>query len=101
MFFKILTDIRALGPRLEPTNSDFSRISDDSLEISHIIHQTFISVDEEGTEAAAVTAVSMMLTCCPPEEEEIVEFKCDRPFLFLIIDNSDNGILFMGKFVKP
>ena len=96
-----MENIRALGPKLDSTNSDFSRISDDHLEISQIIHQTFISVDEEGTEAAAVTAAVMIVGCCMPIEEEIVDFKCDRPFLFVIHGNSDNGILFLGKYVKP
>ena len=99
-FFKISGHIRALAPGLDSPKSDLSRISDEPLEIPQIIHQTFISVDEEGTEAAAVTSVGVFGNCLR-NEEEIVDFKCDRPFLFLIHDTSDNGILFMGKYVKP
>ena len=66
------------------------------------MHQTFISVDENGTEAAAATAVQIGLTSVlEPEYEEIIEFKCDRPFMFIIHETVKNGILFIGKFVKP
>ena len=82
--------------------ADFSGMSDDpnGLYISKVIHQAVVEVNEEGTEAAAATAVVMMKRCAlrePPPEE----FKCDRPFLFVIHDKKRGGILFVGKFAKP
>ncbi len=80
--------------------SDFTGISlDEKLKISEIIQKTFVNVDEDGTEAAAVTGVQ--ITGAISQIVELpYEFKCDRPFLF-IIHTADNGILFMGKYVKP
>jgi serpin B len=82
--------------------SDFTGISlDEKLKISEIIQKTFVNVDEDGTEAAAVTGVQIVSgTISQIVEPPPYEFKCDRPFLF-IIHTADNGILFMGKYVKP
>ena len=82
--------------------ADFGGISDDSagLFISKVVHKAVIEVNEEGTEAAAASAVVMVKRCALvldiPEE-----FKCNRPFLFVIHDKKTNGILFFGKLVKP
>jgi len=81
--------------------SDFTGISlDEKLKISEIIQKTFVNVDEDGTEAAAVTGVQIVSGLASQIVELPYEFKCDRPFLF-IIHTADNGILFMGKYVKP
>ncbi len=65
--------------------------------INKIIHQSFIEVDEAGTEAAAATAVVMKrVTSLPPSARETV-FKADRPFMYLITNNITNNILFMGQ----
>jgi serpin B len=82
--------------------ADFTGINKDptGLYISKVIHKAVVEVNEEGTEAAAATAVIMMTRCMriePPPEE----FKCDRPFIFLIHDNQDNTVLFLGKYSKP
>jgi len=102
--FKLTQSIKNMGADLafDPINSDFSGISNHKLAISQIVHQTFIEVDEHGTEAAAATAVQMVLTCAfnPMPEPDPIEFKCDRPFIF-VIHTADNGILFMGKHVQP
>ena len=64
-----------------------------------MIHQTFIDVDEEKTEAAAATAVMMMrATALPMEEEKLqAEFHADHPFMYFIVDNYTGTILFMGR----
>lgn len=81
--------------------SDFSGISGTGpLSISKILHQAVIDVNEHGTEAAAATVAFMMLGCSRSVEKPIM-FRCDRPFLFVIIDKGQNGILFIGKYVKP
>ena len=82
-------------------NADFTGIAENSdLYISKVIHQAVVEVNEEGTEAAAATAVIMMrrsaMNIDLPEE-----FICNRPFLFVIHEKQCNGVLFIGKYVKP
>ena len=79
--------------------ADFSGISDVSLLISEVIHKTYIDVNEEGTEAAAVTAVVMELTSVEPADERII--RLNRPFLFAITENESNSIVFIGKMEAP
>jgi len=66
--------------------------------ISDVLHKAFVAVDEEGTEAAAATAVIMKLGASP---EESILMKLDHPFLFLIRDNSSGTILFIGRVLNP
>jgi serpin B len=83
--------------------ADFSGISpiarETGLYIKKVIHQANIDVDEKGTEAAAATAVVMATGGGPMTRE--VEFRVDRPFLFLIRDVPTGAILFMGRVVDP
>ena len=60
-----------------------------------VIHKAFIEVNEEGTEAAAATAVVMFAYCMPPQ------FTANQPFLFVIRDRRAGAILFMGRVAKP
>ena len=79
--------------------ADFSGMTGTKdLFISDVFHKAFVSVDEEGTEAAAATAVVMSLTAAP---ENPLRLEVDRPFLFLIRDIQTNSILFMGRVVEP
>ena len=79
--------------------ADFSGMTGSrDLYISKVIHQSFIEVNEEGTEAAAATAVIMSgksISLGPKI------FKADHPFLFFIIHKPTNTILFMGRFIEP
>jgi serpin B len=95
----------------DPEYANFSGIYDEDkitnpdekkLYISKVIHQAFVDVQEEGTEAAAATAV-IMDTCesVEPDPEPTREFKADHPFLFFIEDTRTNCILFMGKIEAP
>ena len=78
--------------------ADFSRINPGGgLYISRVIHKTFVEVNEEGTEAAAVTIVEMLETASPATTRMIV----DRPFVFVIWDHTTSAILFIGKIVEP
>jgi serpin B len=63
--------------------------------ISDVIHQAFVEVNEEGTEAAAATAVIV------PKAGPTTQFRADHPFLFLIQDDETGAILFMGRVVAP
>jgi len=62
-----------------------------------VIHQTFIDVQEEGTEAAAATIVELRESA----EPQPLIFHADKPFIYLIKENSTGAILFMGKVGKP
>ncbi len=81
--------------------ADFTRIHPaGNLFISRVIHQTFIDVQEEGTEAAAATIVEISLTSIGGGGSPIY-FKADKPFLYLIKENSTGAIVFIGKVGKP
>jgi serpin B len=67
--------------------------------ISAALHKAFIEVNEEGTEAAAATAVIMTMGAAAPEP--MPEFRADHPFLFLIRDKKSGAILFMGRVMDP
>ncbi|MFH1895021.1 MAG: serpin family protein [archaeon] len=84
-------------------NADFTGMFDstkttENLFISQVIHKAFVKVDEEGTEAAAATAVVMGATSAMPD---FTEFRADHPFIFLIQENSTGSILFIGKVADP
>jgi serpin B len=79
--------------------ADFSGITDaEQLFISEVIHQANIDVDEEGTEAAAATAVVMRATSAP---EPPVLVRIDRPFLFALRDVPTGAVLFLGRVGDP
>lgn len=65
--------------------------------ISRIRHKAFVEVNEEGTEAAAATAVAMVTKALPGGPV----FRADHPFLFLIRDNATGAILFLGRMADP
>lgn len=80
--------------------ADFSGMSGTrELFISAVIHKAYVDVNEEGTEAAAATAVTVKLTSVLPDRR--VVFRADHPFLFLIRDNKSGSILFIGRVMNP
>jgi serpin B len=68
------------------------------LYINEVIHKAFVKVNEEGTEAAAATAVVMELKSMPMD---VIELKVDRPFIFVIRDIPTGTTLFVGRVVDP
>lgn len=82
-------------------NADFTKMikDGDSLEISEVKQKTFIDVNEEGTEAAAVTSVAISETSAPIHAPFVLEV--NRPFFFAITDDETDTILFMGSISKP
>jgi len=68
-----------------------------NLYISNVKHKTFVKVNEEGTEAAAVTSVEMTLKAVPFK----ILMRIDRPFIFAIRENRSGTILFIGKIAEP
>lgn len=90
--------LKLMGMNTAFTNgADFSRMSDVPLMISDVIHKTYIDVNEEGTEAAAATAVIMKATSSLITNEPVV-VKIDKPFVYVIKDNVNDEILFIGEY---
>jgi serine protease inhibitor len=92
-------DLAALGMGIafDPVRADFAGMADvapDRLFITKVIHKTFVDVNEEGTEAAAVTSVGVGLTSAPPSMD------IDRPFLFVLRERLTGVILFLGQLTR-
>ncbi|MDI6804449.1 MAG: serpin family protein [Bacteroidota bacterium] len=100
-FKKSLNDVlRAMGMEIafDYRRANFTNISKvGDLHITNVLHKTFVDVNEEGTEAAAVTSVEIGVTSI----RESFVMRVDRPFFFVIRDNHSNSLLFMGKIVEP
>lgn len=95
---KILNDqLQALGMQdaFNPSMADLSGISDENIFVSFVKQHTFVDVNEEGTEAAAVTTIGIELTSVPDF------FAVDKPFIFAIREQSTNTLLFIGKVMAP
>ncbi len=103
--FKIETKYKLKKPLIEMgiikafTNSaNFKGMNGRSdLMIDDVIHQAFIEIDENGTEAAAATAVVVRAKSLP----NVYYVNLNRPFVFIIKENYMNSVLFMGKFMNP
>jgi serpin B len=81
--------------------ADFSGISAaETLKVSAVIHQTFLDVDEDGTEAAAATAVSFEDTAAAIPETPVV-MNVDRPYLLAIVDRQTKTLVFVGRILDP
>lgn len=94
-----------LKDAFDGNQADFTGISDATrgpLFLSQVSHKAFIAVDEEGTEAAAVTAL-IAEDAAEGIEEEIkpINFRADRPFIYLIRDRRSGAVLFMGRVLDP
>ncbi len=88
-----------MGIAFEEGAADFSgmRPTPPDLFISEVKHKTFVEVNEEGTEAAAVTSIEVGTTAMP----ETFYMVLDRPFFFAIADDITGTILFMGSVLEP
>ena len=99
---KLKTPLKALGMVAPFEAADFSGMSDgDALTISEVIHQAFVKVDEEGTEAAAATAVIFAGTTAEPAPPAPLTVRADKPFLFIIRDDRTGAPLFVGRITDP
>lgn len=98
-FKEVLNDyLIAMGMGIAFTGqSDLSSLFAEDLDlvISRVIHQSFLEVNETGSEAAAATVVEIELTSLPPA------LRVDQPFLFFIRERNSNTILFSGKLINP
>jgi len=86
-------------PTAFSTDADFSGMDGrKDLFISFVVHQAFVDVNEEGTEASAATGVGMKLTAAIMEP---TIFRADHPFIFIIQERDTGSILFLGRVVNP
>lgn len=102
--FSLADTLKSMGmtDAFDANKADFSGMTtQDKLFISAVLHKAFVAVDEDGTEAAAATAVVMSMTSAMPMPEQMKVFKADHPFLFLIRHNSTGAILFLGRVADP
>ncbi|XP_047490062.1 leukocyte elastase inhibitor-like [Penaeus chinensis] len=73
-----------------------------NITVDKAIHKAFVEVNEEGTEAAAVTAAILVFKSASSSRDDLpVQFHCNRPFVFLIQDNDTQNVLFVGAFKRP
>ena len=101
--FRLAEKLRAMGivDAFVANAADFSGMATiEKLFISEVIHKAFVAVDEEGTEAAAATAVMMVGTGMQVPTEPKV-FTADHPFIFLIQHKASGSILFIGRVTEP
>ena len=92
--YNLIPKLQDLGITLIFDGGDFSGISDTYMFVSKAVQDAYVNVNEEGTEAAAVTTIVI-------KESEPLTFTADRPFLFFIQDDESGAILFMGRLSDP
>ena len=91
----------AAGPlSVTDFTADFSAMADEPLFVSEVKQKSFVEVNEEGTEAAAVTTATV-LAAAVFRPEKSFEMIVDRPFLFVIADDQTKSVLFMGMIYNP
>lgn len=81
-----------------PELANFKGITDSDIYISRVRHKSFVEVNEEGTEAAAVTSIEFRETAMPSEP---LTFYVDRPFVFALREKTTNSLMFIGKVMEP
>ncbi len=93
--------LQALGMDVifDSNQADFSHLSDVVTHVDEVKHKTYIDVNEEGTEAAAVTSIGIRATSISPVQP--FQMTVDRPFFYAIRDNQTGTLLFMGTVVNP
>lgn len=101
----MLNDVlKAMGMKeaFSEATADFTKMTDEKpgLYISAVLHKAYVDVNEEGSEAAAATAVVMM-TRSMARPRPVPVFRADHPFVFMIRDRETGSILFMGRVMNP
>ena len=102
--FSLAETLKAMGMRsaFDRQAADFTGVTEKrDLYLSAVIHKAFVDVNEEGTEAAAATAIAVTRALAVQRPQPPIVFRADHPFLFLIRDNKFGGILFMGRVDNP
>ena len=101
--YSLTSTLSALGMPAAFQAGGFTGMSDDPqasrLALSRVAHKAFVHVDEEGTEAAAASAIAVVATSMWTSPPPV--FRADRPFVFLIRDNQTGALLFLGRVMQP
>ncbi|MCC6792447.1 MAG: serpin family protein, partial [Thermomicrobiales bacterium] len=103
---KLGPTLQAMGmtDAFDPDLADFTGMVEgpppEPLYIGEVLHKAFITVDENGTEAAAATVVEMAAGSAQPDEAP-PEVRIDRPFIFVIRDSQTGTVLFLGRVMDP
>ncbi len=101
--YSLTSTLSALGMPAAFQAGGFTGMSDDPqasrLALSRVAHKAFVHVDEEGTEAAAASAIAVVATSM--RISPLPVFRADRPFVFLIRDNQTGALLFLGRVMQP
>jgi serine protease inhibitor len=99
----LVAALKAMGMEVafDANQADFSAMTPLTAAINQVKHKTYIDVNEEGTEAAAVTSIGVVATSMPIDPEPPFQMVVDRPFFAAIRDRQTGTILFMGSIVDP
>ena len=101
--YDLVGPLTAMGmaDAFDVARADFSAMADgERFSIGGVFHKTFVAVDEQGTEAAAATGLTMRATAVRVQQPP-VPLVVDRPFLYLIRDRQTGSVLFIGRCVDP
>jgi serpin B len=100
--FSLAKTLSAMGmPSAFTDRADFSGITArGGLQISQIVHKAFVDVSERGTEAAAASGIGVRAMALHAPEEVVI-FRADHPFLFVIRDTRNEAVLFVGRLMNP
>ena len=99
----LIESLKAMGMNeaFEAGQADFSSLTPLEAAINQVKHKTYIDVNEEGTEAAAVTSIGIVATSAQVDPEPPFQMVVDRPFFAAIRDRETGTLLFMGTIMDP
>lgn len=99
--YDLVSSLENLGVNdaFDENNADFQGMTDEQVYLNKAVHKAFVNVNEEGTEAAAITALVVQAQSGPPEPRH--KFISDHPFMFIIQEKNTDEILFIGRLANP
>lgn len=100
--YELAETMQDLGVRTAFTHAaDLSGLGAAGLYVTNVVHKTFLAIDEQGTEAAAATAIVIAPTAAPIEQPRRIDFIADRPFFLALRHRESGAILFIGRVMEP
>lgn len=99
---ELVEALKSMGLSSAFAHGDYSKITDSGLFVDKVYHKTYVDVDEKGTEASAVTVVGIYSSSGSGQQYDQaphrIDFKVDKPFLFVIRERSTGAIIFIGQY---